>query len=249
MSDDQSSTRRQVLRVSAVGAVASMAGCLGSGESNLREDIDGVVTLAQEYYRDKKNGDSPPVFAEGDPGRNSYPRNPQSAEEELLGSKGIEDQFYRLYTQYRRQNDAEELYPNASLESGARKHSYDMATRSYVGPEGPNGEDPVAKYEPLQVSCSAVDSLVHKTSVTVIDNEGSRTGVTETDVATSLFSVFRDDEDMSKALLLPKVEAAAAGVGVYLTPQDQEGTREVVDTYVTVDICHGFESGTPTLEE
>lgn len=226
-----------------------MAGCLGSGGSDSGEGGEGVVKLARENYRGEKNGDSPPVFAAGDPGRNSYPRNPQSAEEELLGSKGIEDQFYQQYTQYRRQNDAAELYPNASLESGARKHSYDMATHDYVGPEGPNGEDPVVRYEPLQVSCSAVESLVHKTSVTVVDDEGSRTGVTETDVATSLFSIFRDDEEMSKALLLPKTEAAAAGVGVYLTPQDQEGTREVVDVYVTVDICRGFESGAPTPAE
>jgi hypothetical protein len=232
MGDEQSSTRRRVLRVGAVAAVTSVAGC-----------VEGAQSL-----RDLNSEDAPPVYADGDPSRNSYPRNPDSAEEELLGSRGIQRAFELLYTEYRERNGAEELYPNGSLSSGARKHSYDMATHGYVAPAGPNGEDPVEKYEPLQVSCTAVESLVHSTPVTVVDGEGERTGVTDADVARDIFSVFRDDAAASDALLLPKREAASAGVGVYLAPQDGDGTEEVVDVYLTVDVCRGFDAGKPAVE-
>lgn len=245
MSDGKRATRRQVVRAGAAAAVASVAGCTGSDGRESGGGADGLVNLARKYLGGGES-ESPPVFAEGDPGRNSYPRNPESAEAELLGSKGIEDAFERLYTEYRERNGAEELYPNASLSSGARKHSYDMATNGYVGPDGPNGEDPVEKYGPLQVSCAAVESLVHRTGVTVVDETGARTGVADADVAADVFSAFREDDDASTTLLLPKSEAAAAGVGVYLAPRDTDGSREVVDVYLTVDVCRGFDANKQT---
>lgn len=225
MNPEASSTRRRVLRVGAVAAVTSVAGCAEAAQS--------VQNAGGE--------DAPPVFADGDPGRHSYPPNPESAEEELLGSKGIEGAFERLHEEFRERNGLEDLFQNASLSSGARKHSYDMATHDYVAPAGPDGEDPVEKYEPLEVSCAAVESLVHSTPVTVVDAEGERTGVTDAGVAERLFSVFRDDPAASNVLLLPKADAAAAGVGVYLAPRDSAGSEEVVDVYVTVDVCRGFD--------
>ena len=236
MTKNRSLSRRRLIRTSSLCTFVGLSGCVDQVPSEILGGQSG-----------EEDAERLGVFAEDDPGRHSYPPDPSSRDEEILGSNYIEERLWELYTAYRAERGKEDLFPNASLDSVAAQHSYYLATEGYMGINSPDGTPPESQYDDLEVICTDVRRFIRRTSVTVVE-DGERTGITESEVAETLFASLTEDREAQEALELPKSEAASAGIGVFLSPVE-EGDTVNIDVYLTVDICHGFTTDEQQYEE
>lgn len=231
--------RRHLLRAGALLSVTALAGCVAGGSDAQGDQAQNPFSMPSG---DGKQDDA--LWVAADPGVTSYPEDPTSAEDKMVGSMEMRDLFYKRLMRYRQENGAEGLYHDKTgLVSVARVHSQAMHENDYVGVNAPDGSAPSPSlYEGTQTHCGSVSRVVHSDSTTVVDADGSRRDVDSATVARAMFDEMVDDSATNEKLLQPKSENdSAVGVGFYVADHEADDGSVVADVYLTVDFCHGFE--------
>lgn len=230
-------------RMLIIGVVATVVVAGIAGAFFLTNGGNQPMQPGGDYEHDRGDGEEDdPIWSADDPGQSTFPENPTSDEDKMLGSREMSDHFYENYMNYRLNHDREGLYQDQSGLGGiARAHSQAMHENDYVGTENPDGSEfSPSAYENLQVSCDGVDRLVNTRSVTVIDENGQRTEARSEEVATAMFAEMIEDSETKEQMLRPKSEYDAVGVGYYITTHETDNGSVVADVYLTLDSCHSY---------
>lgn len=224
-----------------VGAIVVVAGIVGV--FFLTNGGNTPMQPGDDYEHDRGDGEEDdPMWSPDDPGQSTFPENPTSDDDKMLGSREMSDYLYESHMRYRVNNDRDGLYQDQSGLGGvARVHSEAMHENDYVGTENPDGSEFTSSaYENLQVSCEGVDRVIRTHSVTVVDENGRRTDVRSEEVATQMFSEMIDGSETKEKLLRPKSEYDAVGVGYYITTHENDNGAVGTDIYLALDFCHGY---------
>lgn len=179
---------------------------------------------------------APPVFHPDDPSRQTFPRDANTADEEIVASDILTDHLRELINSYREEhNDLSTLVQTGTLTSVSRTHSWDMHERGFVSTTNPEGETPVDRYEGYQTECEAVTEYVFDETRVVETADGDRQDVSSKDIAEDVFYQMRTNRTMHDSIINDSYNGI--GVGTYVVGgENDEGAIEVT-AYVTVDYC------------
>lgn len=178
---------------------------------------------------------APPVYAPNDPGRHSYPANPSSAEEELVGSQALSNHIIDQINYRRGQEDLDALHKSATLDSNTRAHSLDMYNRSYFDTTSPDGVTPVERYNGTATNCSVVTEYVFQETYIVETADGDKKHIDSGQIAASVFSEMMGNETMLDTML--SEDYTHVGAGTYFTPEETDTGATRLNVHVTVDYC------------